>query len=69
MQNTTERIENRVALTLAQTVAVLWKKACEFDQIPAESKFVVFSDWNRYAKLHNVAMGQLLDARNTIRVN
>lgn len=63
MQNMNERIENRVSLTLAQTVAVLWKKSCEADGIAPESKFVVFSDGNRFAKLYNVAMGQLLDAR------
>ncbi len=31
----------------------LWIKACRFDGIPIDSKFVVFSKENHYANRHN----------------
>jgi len=34
----------------------LWKKACEYDGIPPDSKFVTFSKDNPYAKLYNEAL-------------
>lgn len=49
---------------LANTARQLWVKACEADGIPPESKFVVFSDGNRFAVFYNLAVGQLLEARS-----
>jgi ribosomal protein S27AE len=34
----------------------LWIKACQYDNIPADSKFVNFSSTNPYATLYNQAM-------------
>lgn len=48
---------------LANTISELWKKACDFDNVPPDSKFVVFSDGNKFAKLHNQATAQLQEAR------
>ena len=48
---------------LRNTAQQLWIKACEFDGIPADSKFVVFSDENKFAKFYGIAMGQMFDAR------
>ena len=41
----------------------LWRKACEFDGIPSDSKFVEFSEGNRFAEFYNKAMIQLLEAQ------
>jgi hypothetical protein len=35
----------------------LWAKACEYDNIPADSKFVVFSNDNPYVADYNRAVG------------
>jgi len=48
---------------LANTIKVLWEKACEFDSVPVESKFVVFSDGNKFAKFYGIAMNQYFEAR------
>ena len=45
---------------LESRVKNLWRKACEWDKILPESKFVVFSDDNPYLKEYNDAVGQLL---------
>jgi uncharacterized membrane protein (UPF0127 family) len=45
---------------LAEKVREFWRKACEWEDIPLESKFVVFSDDNPYVKDYNEAVGQLL---------
>lgn len=44
-------------------VAQLWEKACEFDGIPPDSKFVIFSDENKFAKFHGQAILQLWAAQ------
>lgn len=44
---------------LEQKVKGLWEKACKWDKIPPESKFVVFSDDNPHLKEYNEAVGQL----------
>ena len=46
-------------MPLNQIVKTLWKKACAFDKIPPDSKFVVFSDGNRAAKLYYAAVAKL----------
>jgi hypothetical protein len=38
------------------TIKQLWQKACEHDGITPDSKFVVFSDANPWAKKYNFAM-------------
>lgn len=48
---------------LANTAKVLWAKACEHDEIPTDSKFVVFSDGNKFAEFYNICIGQLFQAR------
>ena len=45
---------------LEQEVKSLWEKACEWDKIPPESKFVVFSDDNPHLKASNDAVKKLL---------
>ena len=46
----------------------LWTAACDHDGIPADSRFVVWSDNNPYAASYNSAMGRLLELRNTGKV-
>ena len=38
------------------TIAEAWKKACKAEGIPADSKFVVFSEGNEWAVKYNKAM-------------
>ena len=54
--------------TLSESVASLWTAACGYDGIPADSRFVVWSDNNPYAASYNSAMGRLLELRNTGKV-
>lgn len=63
---TQENLNKHMVKTItgwANTARVLWLKACEFDGIAPESKFVVFSEGNKYAKFYNQAMTQLFEAR------
>ena len=48
--------------SLRAIAAQLWKKACEEDRIPLESKFVVFSQDNKYVPFYNRAVGMLHQA-------
>lgn len=43
--------------------ARLWALACEHDEVDPRSRFVVFSDSNRAARLYNSALTQLGEAR------
>jgi hypothetical protein len=43
------------------TMKELWNKACEIENIPTDSKFVVFSDDNKYMKEYNARMGEILN--------
>ena len=52
---------------LENTVRALWQKACEFDGIQFEAKFVVFSDGNKFAGFLNNAQLQLIEAREQYR--
>lgn len=45
---------------IIEKVKNLWNKACEFDKIPSDSKFVTFSDKNPFVKEYNEAVGQLM---------
>ena len=45
---------------LEKKVKSLWIKACEWEKIPPDSKFVVFSDDNPYLKEYNEEIGKLL---------
>ena len=45
---------------LEKKVHSLWIKACEWEKIPIESKFVVFSDENPYLEEYNEAISKLL---------
>lgn len=47
---------------LRAVVAQLWEKCCEEDGIPPDSKFVVFSEANKYMQFYNNAMTQLMEA-------
>lgn len=40
----------------AATVKATWKRACEEDNIDPNSKFVVFSDNNKFAKFYDKAV-------------
>ena len=48
--------------TLRNTIRVLWRDCCKEDGIDPESKFVVFSDSNKYVPFYNNAMKQYLEA-------
>ena len=52
-------------LSLRNTVRAIWEKMCEEDSIPADSKFVVFSDETngKYGPFYNAALRQLSEAR------
>jgi hypothetical protein len=43
-------------LTYTMTPKQIWEKACEHDNIPADSQFVCFSDDNPWANEYNKAM-------------
>ncbi|MDD4985817.1 MAG: ArdC-like ssDNA-binding domain-containing protein [Dehalococcoidales bacterium] len=45
----------------------LWKKACEWDKIPPDSKFVTFSVDNPYMKEYNEVMGKYLRFQEVAR--
>jgi hypothetical protein len=45
-------------MTLSAKVRELWNRACKWDEIPPESKFVVFSVENPWAEVYNAAMIQ-----------
>ncbi len=47
---------------LRATVQALWRKACEFDGIPADSQFVIFSEANKFHEFYNIAMRRYLEA-------
>jgi hypothetical protein len=58
-----DRIEGRKFIAgMAATVKQLWVKACEADQIPPGSQFVVWSEGNKFAPFYERAMAQYLDA-------
>ena len=60
-----DRIEGRkFIVSMARTVKALWAKACEFDGIPVDSTFVVWSEGNKFAPFYERAMTQYLDACN-----
>ena len=48
------------------TIAELWRKACEYDNIPADSKFCVFSDNNPWARKYNFGMLAMMQHRRLI---
>ena len=52
---------------LRAVVAQLWRQACDHDDIPPESKFVVFSDENPFTAFYNNAMRQLMEATQQYR--
>lgn len=43
------------------TLKALWNKACELENIPTDSKFVVFSDDNPYMQAYNARVGEIFD--------
>lgn len=47
---------------LRSTRTQLWKQACEFDSIPVDSKFVVFSKDNKFAEFYNLSCLRLSEA-------
>jgi len=49
--------------SLQAVVRELFIKCCEVDGIPPDSKFVVFSDDNKYLPFYNNAVIQLMEAR------
>lgn len=52
--------QTRVPANIEEKVKSLWKKACEAEGVPIDSKFVVFSDDNPYVREYNEAVGQLM---------
>ncbi len=50
-------VKTFVQLTKTHALARrLWNKACDWDKIPPESRFVAFSRNNPYAEMNNRAM-------------
>ena len=47
---------------LRQMATKLWQKACEFDNIPVDSKFVEFSEGNKFIPFYNNVMRQYFEA-------
>jgi hypothetical protein len=48
---------------LRHVAGQLWRKACDFDGIATDSRFVVFSKENKFAAFYNQAMLRLSEAR------
>lgn len=48
--------------SLRNTINVLWRQCCEADGINPESKFVVFSDGNKYVPFYNKTMTEYMEA-------
>ena len=46
---------------LRDTAALLWRKACETDDLPTNAVFATFSPGNRYAELYNNVTRELLE--------
>lgn len=44
---------------IQNTVSLLWIRACQEDGIPTDSKFVQFSEGNKYAAFYNQAVQQM----------
>ena len=42
-------------------IKALWNKACDYEGIDRESKFVIFSDDNPWAVKYNEAMGAFME--------
>ena len=49
--------------SLEDAVRQLWAKCCEAEGIPADSKFVIFSDDNKFKPFYDQAVRQLQQAR------
>ena len=47
----------------AVEVKRLWSLQCEFDNIPYDSKFAVFSTGNPFTRLYSLAVKRLMKAR------
>lgn len=65
-KNTQEQINKQgqeYIAGLQAAVRQLFIKCCEVDGIPIDSKFVVFSDDNKYLPFYNKAVQELLEAR------
>jgi len=64
--NAQEQINKRgqeYIANLQATVHRLWAKCCEAEGIPADSKFVVFSNDNKFKSLYDQALKQLWQAQ------
>ena len=48
-------------MTRKLTMKELWNKACEIDNISTDSKFVVFSDDNKYMQEYNERMNEIVN--------
>ena len=53
---------------LRNTVRQLWIKCCDEEDIPSNSKFVVFSRNNKYVPFYNSALRLLQEAEVQIKV-
>jgi hypothetical protein len=49
--------------TMKQALAELWAKACRYDGIPADAKFVSFSEDNPYMKKYTTLFDWALRAQ------
>jgi len=62
MQERINRQGLRYIGAIGYAVKRLWESACKFDGVDPASKFVVFSDGNRFAALHDKAVKQYQEA-------
>jgi len=51
----------RAIADMRATVKSAWNSACEHEQIPTDSKFVVFSDDNPFSPFYDKAVRQLME--------
>lgn len=54
--------------TAKEVVKDLWQRACEYDDIPPESSFVVFSKGNPWEGRYNLAVKQYLELCKSVQL-
>lgn len=67
MQQQLNKHAQQTIAELQQVCQVLWRRCCEEDGVDPDSKFVVFSENNKFVPFHNRAMQQLMEAREQYR--
>ena len=50
-------------LPIREALGKLWALACQYDDMPTDTRFAVFSDENPYNKMHGLAMRQFFKSK------